>query len=180
MLSEQERRFLQLVQDNVDLDRLIGPDVLLQPYTYPLLIGQGSDNFTPNPLVNGVTQSGIITIQADAFFMLKYIETCVVLPTGSTDGGTMFASPANNVSLQITDTGAGHDLFNQATPAGLVTGTPWRGCAGVPYMFSHPRLIPPNTNIKVEATQLGLTALTNPQPLQFWIMLAGVKVFLNG
>ena len=52
--------------------------------------------------------------------------------------------------------------------------------AGVPYVFPSPRLIPPNTNIKVEVTQLGVFALTNPQPVGFYLMLHGARVPLGG
>ena len=89
-----------------------------------------------------------------------------------------FASPSFNINLQLTDTGSGHELFNQASPAGLVSGTPNLTAPGVPYLFSIPRVIPPNTNLKVEATQLGTVAVNNPPPLAFWLIINGVKVFV--
>ena len=176
MLNEQQRRLLTLAQQDVNLRSLIGPDTLVESYGYVLKLGTNSA--VANPLIDGVTQTGIITIQSDAYFVMQYLMTGVVLPPGSIQGSSLMISPAFNIKLQLTDTGSGHELFNQAAPAGLVSGTPTPTAPGVPYLFSIPRVIPPNTNLKIEATQIGTVAVVNPPPRAFWLMINGVKVYV--
>lgn len=182
MLSEFERRFLEVTQNHLDLMealRATGSNLPPEYFGYTAQIGSAA-----SPLVAGVTQSAVITIQADAWFVLQYISAGVILPNGSTYGDQSQMNDAGNILLQVTDTGAGQDLFSQPQglpgfPAAMVAGTPTRASAGIPYVFPTPRLIPPNTNIKIDCTQLGFTALTNPQPLGAYVMLNGARVPLG-
>lgn len=174
MLNEAERRILNIVQNDLDLYAVVGSlgkQALVEYYGYVLPLATSA-----SPLVAGVTQTGLLPIQADAFFVLQYLSLGVVLPAGSTFGGAQVVTPASDVLVQITDTGSGHELFNQAIPGALIAGSPGLGGGGIPLVYSIPRVIPPNTNIKIEATQIGTTALTNPQPARFWAMLNGAKV----
>lgn len=181
-MNEFERRFLEVAQNHLDLQALMKAGGALLPpeyFAYTTIIGSAA-----NPLVNGVTQQNIIAIQADAYFLVEYINTAVILPAGSTFGDLSQFTATGNILLQITDTGAGQELFNVpsgfvGSPAINLAGSNFGGMAGVPYVFPTPRLIPPNTNIKVEVTQLGLTALTNPQPVGFYLMLHGARIPLG-
>lgn len=182
-LNEFERRVLEVTQNDLDLRQLVRETGSGRPpeyFGYALQIGSAA-----SPLVNGVTQQGVINVQADAWFLLQYINAAVILPNGSTWGDLSQFTGSGNVLLQITDTGAGQDLYNvpggfSGSPAINLAGSTFGGMAGVPYVFPSPRLIPPNTNIKVEVTQLGLTLLTNPQPVGFYLMLHGARVPLGG
>lgn len=182
-MNEFERRVLEVVQNDLDLRQLVRESGSGRPpeyFGYPLQIGSAA-----SPLVAGVAQQGLINIQADAYFLAEYINTAVILPAGSTYGDISQFTTTGNILLQITDTGAGEDLYQ--VPSGLagspginLAGSTFGGMAGVPYVFPQPRLIAPNTNIKVEVTQLGFTALTNPQPLGFYLMLHGARLPLGG
>ena len=182
-LNEWERRRLEVTQNDLDLRQLVrelGSGRPPEYFGYELQIGSAAA-----PLVAGVTQQGVINIQADAWFLAEYINTAVILPNGSTYGSLAQFTATGNILLQVTDTGAGQDLYQvpsgfSGSPAINLAGSNFGGMAGVPRVFPTPRLIPPNTNIKDEATQLGLTALDNPQPVGFYIMLHGARVPLGG
>lgn len=179
-LNEFERRFLEVTQNHLDLKEANAGSALPPEYFgYSIQIGSSAA-----PLVSGVSQQGIIPIQADAWFVIEYISVGVILPAGSTYGDLTQITDAGNIQLQITDTGAGQELYNLPSgfpgfPAILLAGSPIAAAAGIPYVFPTPRLIPPNTNIKVEATQLGFTALTNPQPVGCYVMLNGARIPLG-
>lgn len=182
-LNEFERRFLEVTQNDLDLRQLVrelGTGRPPEYFGYPLQIGSAAD-----PLVAGATQQGIINIQADAWYLLQYINAAVILPNGSTWGDLSQFTASGNIALQITDTGAGQDLYNvpsgfSGSPAINLAGSTFGAMAGVPYVFPTPRLIPPNTNIKVEVTQIGNTALTNPAPVGFYLMLNGARIPIGG
>lgn len=182
MLNEFERRFLEVTQNHLDLMEAVhsvGGGQAPEYFGYTAVIGSAAA-----PLLSGVTQQAVIAIQADAWFVLEYISTGVILPNGSTFGDLSQVVDSGNILLQITDTGAGQELYSLPSglggfPAAMVSGTPLAAAAGIPYVFPTPRLIPPNTNIKIEATQFGLTALTNPEPVGFYIMLNGARVPLG-
>jgi hypothetical protein len=108
----------------------------------------------------------------------------VILPNGSTYGDLTQVRDPGNILLQVTDTGAGEELYSQPPgfagfPAATMTGAPTRGMTGIPYLFPIPRLIPPNTNIQVTMTQFGVTALSNPLPVGAYFMLNGARVPLG-
>lgn len=182
-LNEWERRFLEVTQNHLDLQEVIaqtGTGLPPEYFGYSLIVGSAA-----NPLVAGVTQQGIIHIQADAWFVIQYLSVGVILPAGSTFGDLTQITDGGNMQLQITDTGAGEELYNLPAgfpgfPAILLAGSPIAAAAGIPYVFPTPRLVPPNTNIKVEMTQLGFTALTNPQPVGAYLMLNGARVAIGG
>jgi hypothetical protein len=183
MLNEFERRFLEVTQNHLDLIEAIqatGSNLPPEYFGYTVQIGSAAV-----PLASGVTQSAVITIQADAWFVLQYVQTGVILPNGSTFGDLSQVTDAGNILLQVTDTGAGQELYSQPLgmpgfPAITVTGSPGPGAAGLPYVFPTPRLLPPNTNIKVDMTHSGVLAGVNPNPVAGFIMLNGARVPLGG
>ncbi len=173
-MNEYERRALELAINHVALKRIVesmGSAAVVEHFGYVLEIGS-----IAAPLVAGVQRQGVITLRADAWFVLTYISGAVILPNGSTWGNLSTFTDPGNVKLQITDTGAGQELFSTSAPAGIITGTPNPGIAGVPLTLPTPRAIPPNTNIKVEVTQIGNTALENPAPVGFFLVLNGARV----
>lgn len=182
MLSEFERRFLEVTDNFLDLREAIratGSNIPPEYFAYSIQLGSAT-----NVLTNGVTQSGVITIQSDAWFVIQYIMCGVILPNGSTYGDLGQVRDPGNILLQITDTGAGQELFSQPAglagfPAGITTGAALRVNSGVPYVFPTPRLVPPNTNIKVDMTQLGFTVLTNPLPVGGYLTLNGARIPLG-
>ena len=104
-LNEFERRVLEVTQNDLDLRQLVRETGSGRPpeyFGYALQIGSAA-----SPLVNGVTQQGVINVQADAWFLLQYINAAVILPNGSTWGALSQFTGSGNVLLQITDTGAG-------------------------------------------------------------------------
>lgn len=182
MLTEWERRFLEVTQNHLDLMeaiRAVGSGLPAEYFAYTAVLGSAA-----SPLVAGVTQSTSIAIQADAWFVIQYLTVGVVLPNGSTNGNLSQVSDGGNILLQLTDTGAGQELYSQPRglagfPAILVAGSPNAAAAGIPYVFPTPRLVPPNTNIQVQMTQFGFTAVTNPQPVGGYIVLNGARVPLG-
>lgn len=177
-MNEWERRVLAIVQNHADLitaARSLGPDALIEYFGYGATIG-GTGAVNGGPLLNGVTQQATITIQADALFVLQFVSCGVVLPATATNGGIHLATNALNINLQITDVGAGEILFSRAISAALVAGSPGAGSAGIPLILPIPRIVPSNTNIKIEATQNGLTALTNTEPVGCYVSLLGARV----
>jgi hypothetical protein len=174
-MNEWERRVLEITKNHMDLRGVVaamGSSAVVESFGYVAQIGS-----VANPLVNGVPQQAIIPTRADSWFVIEYISAAVILPGASTFGDLTQFTDAGNISLQITDTGAAHqELYNLAGPAGILTGTPNGGTAGVPLLLPTPRPVPPNTNIKIEATQMGVLAGENPQPVAFFLMLNGTRV----
>jgi hypothetical protein len=177
-MNEFERRFLEMAQSHLYLHQANAGGAPPEYYGYPLQIGSATDQ-----LADGVTHQGTIAIQADAWFLLQYVSVGVILSAASfgdvtqiTDGG--------NLLIQITDTGAGEDIFAiapgaVAPPAILVAGSPLAGAGGIPYVFPTPRLIPPNTNIQVSVTKFGASTPENRDPFGAYIMLNGARILVN-
>jgi hypothetical protein len=170
-MNEWERRQLEITQNHKDLliaTRSLGENALVEYFSYTAIVGSKA-----NPLVVGVAQQTVLAIQSDASFVLAYIQTCVVIPDPALQG--IFCLPAGNVLMQITDTGAGELLYSAAAPASILGGTVLPAMTGIPMLLPIPRLIPPNTNIKVEATQLN-SSVPNPAAYSLYVTLSGARV----
>ena len=167
-MNEFERRFIELTQNHRDLIAAARADnslAVVEYFGYSAQLATAAD-----PLEDGVTKQTIIPVQSDAWFVLAYISAAVILPNDLYRG-----KDASNVFLQITDTGSGNPLYAAPIPGGLVTGTPLTYAAGIPFLIPMPRLIPPNTNIKIEATQDGDNA-SNLEPIGLYVSLMGARV----
>lgn len=179
-LNEFERRFLEVTQTHLYLHEANQGGQAPEYFGYPLVIGSAT-----NPLTNGVTQQGIVAIQADAWFLWEYFQVGVIIPATATLGDLTQITDAANILIQITDTGAGEDLYNipsgfSGAPAALQAGTPIAAAAGIPYVFPTPRLMPPNTNINVSVTKYGTNAgADNPDPVGVYIMINGARIRVN-
>lgn len=168
-MNEFERRQIEIAQNDRDLRKIsrdMGKPALIEHFGYTGVLGS-----IAAPLVNGVTQSLLIPIQADAWFVLQYISTCVILPNSPS-----LMSPSGNIQLQLTDTGNGEVLFNTPGPAAILTGTPSRAQSGIPLLLPIPRIIRPNTNVKADVTQFGVNVGNNQQPVGFFLSLMGSRV----
>ena len=175
-MNEFERRFLEMAQNHIYLHQANAGGPLPEYYGYPLQIGSATDTLT-----DGITHQGVIAIQSDAWFLLQYLSVGVILPPGSDFGDPTQITDGGNLLIQITDTGAGEDLYSTgpgviAPPAIVVAGSPLAGSAGIPYVFPTPRLIMPNTNILVNVTKLGVAGTENPAVLGAYVMLNGTRI----
>lgn len=174
-LNEFERRFLDVTQQHLYLHQANAGGPAPEAFGYPLTLGSAAAPLTP-----GLNVQGVITIQADAWFLWDYISSGVILPNTPPYGDPSQITDAGNILLQITLPGMGDDLYHipsglPGMPAALSTGTPIPAAAGIPYIFATPVLLPPNTNINVSVTHLG-TGATNPDPLGFYLMLNGARI----
>jgi len=81
-----------------------------------------------------------IETQSDSDFVLVAIagSTGPILDSGGPF--VLFGGP-----LQITDTGSGKTFFSEPTPAWMVT-----GFNGIPFVLPTPRLLMPNTTLRVD------------------------------
>lgn len=168
-MNEFERRQLEVTQNHVDLRQVVADmkrSAIIEHFGYVATLGS-----IAAPLVNGVTQSANIPLQADAYFVLQYVTTCVIRPDFP-----YLCSPSGNVLLQITDTGSGEVLFNAPNVAAILTGTVARPQTGIPLLLPIPRVIKPNTTVKIDATQYGVNVTDNQQPVGFFISLLGSRI----
>lgn len=179
-LNEFERRVLEVTQNHLWLEHANAGGPPPEHFGYQLTIGS-----TANPLTAGVTQQGTIAIQADAWFLWEYISVGVAIPATAGLGDLTQITDGGNLLIQITDTGAGEDLYNipsgfSGAPAILQAGSPIAAAAGIPYVFPTPRLLPPNTNIHVSMTKLGAVAADNPDLLGAYLMINGARIQVTG
>jgi hypothetical protein len=167
-MNEFERRMLEVARQHVDLAEALhsmGSNAIVEHFGYSARIGSEA-----SPLLDGVQQSTLLALQSDAWFVLQYISSCVVLPDS-----TWYGTDSGNIQLQITDTGEGNVLYSTPSSAGVLTATISRPQTGIPFLLPIPRLIPPNTNIKIDVTQMGVT-VDNTEPVGFFISLMGSRV----
>lgn len=182
MLNELERRILEKTEGYLMLMEAVRQTGSNMPPEY-----FGYNCFVRNAgagIPVGVTRSATITIQADAWFVAQEVSCGVILPNGSTTGDLSQYTDGGNVLLQISPTGAGDPLFSQPAgfagfPAINVSGSPLAAAAGIPYVFPAPILFPPFTNVRVDFTPYGFTAVTNPLPIRIDCMLNGARVPLG-
>jgi len=78
--------------------------------------------------------------------------------------------PIPLITVQITDTGSGRQLYNNPTPLGNVAGT-----GPLPYRLIHPRFFARSTTIQINATNYSAgTTYTNT-----FLTFIGFKIFVN-
>lgn len=169
MLNEFEQRLEQVMANHMDVTGLVqalGSKALVQHFGYDLQLGSAA-----SPLLSGVGQAGQIAIRSDSWFLFSYINSCVIRPNSP-----QWFTDSGNVLIQVVDTGAADVLFSSRGSAGTHTATVSRPQTGIPLLLPLPRLIPPNTNIRIEATQLGVNGTDNQEPIGFWIALMGARI----
>ena len=110
-------------------------------------------SFVPNPtspesglsgsIAPGASAIATINIEQDSWFEWHYTTFNVsnaAQDTNNSYSGATGGSP--NLSWQITDTGAGRNLFNEMLPVGMVSGS-----AAFPYVLPYPRRFKPTSTI---------------------------------
>jgi hypothetical protein len=176
-LNEYQRRFLDVVQSDLYLKAANQDGPPPEYFGYVVTIGS-----TTNPLTNGVTQQAIIAMQADSWFLWQYFSVGVIIPLTGILGDPTQITDAGNLLIQVTDTGAGEDLYNipsgfSGAPGVIQAGSPSTSAAGIPYSFPTPRLLPPNTNINISATKYGTNVGgDNPDYIGVYFMLNGARI----
>lgn len=75
------------------------------------------------------------------------------------------------ITLQITDTGSGRQLFSAATPIANIT-----GYGALPYRLIHPRFFARSTTIQLTGTNYAVAGTTYTNT---YISLIGFKIFAN-
>jgi len=170
-MNEFDARLLDVTQNHVDLAELLqalGANGQIEHFGYTLQLGSAA-----SPLLSGVMQADVLALQSDAWFVLQYVSSCVVRPNTP-----QWFTDSGNIMLRIVDTGAGEVLYSTPSSAGVLTATISRPQTGVPLLLPLPRIIPPNTNIQVSATQLGVNVVDNFEPIGFWVFLGGSRIVM--
>lgn len=154
MINDFERRALDLAQMSNYLANVARKDrkiLAMEYFAYNIRIGT-----TTNPIVGGGQGQGLIQIQADSDFVIQYMSAGLI---GTT-----------NVSVQVTDTGAGKTFFNEPTIVANAFGE-----SGYPFLLPVPRVVNPSTNLKIDITNHSGTNLTAA-----YFSFAGTRIYYAG
>lgn len=141
-MNEFERRALDIAEMSAYLAMYARQNqkiVDIEYFTY---------NTTTGPINAGGVAQSIIQIQSDSDFVVQYMSGV------ATVAGTTFYNPL--ISVQITDTGSGKTLFSNPALMNLVMGS-----QGFPFVLSAPRVFAPNTNVKFDFVNRGVTNYTS-------------------
>ena len=169
MMNEFDRRLIEVAANHVDLSamaRALGAGGQFEHFSYVLRIGTEDE-----PLLDGVERSGYLAMQSDAWFVMQYVSSCVIRP----DSPQWFTD-SGSIQLRVTDTGESDSLYSSPTSAGVLTATISRPQTGIPLLLPIPRIVPPNTNLKVDVTQLGVNLTDNQEPIGFWLFFGGSRI----
>jgi len=164
-MNEYERRVLDLAQNNMNLREAAAAEgrlSLIEYFGYSTQIGSRTA-----PVLSGEDRQAVIPIQADSYFVLSYIIASEVYT-----GAPEFVEKPADFTLQITDTGAGKTLYSSPTVAELLVGGANAYIQGIPLLLAVPRVIRPNTNVKIDINNFGPNSLAG-----IFISLFGAKVY---
>lgn len=112
-------------------------------------------------VVAGAAAQDIIPLQSNSDFVMMYMSGIANI------NGTISGLP--NATLQFTDSGSGKTYYNQPTLFSNVI-----GAGGYPFLLPSPRVLAPNTNVKIDV--VNNEAVT----VDFWISLMGARVYTAG
>lgn len=152
-MNDFERRMLDISQNSAYIAAVArqGQKIIaIDSFAYNLTIG---------PVPSTTQAQGIIQIQSDSDFVLIYMQGVGVV------NNAIAINP--NATVQIQDTGSGKTFFNQPTQLSLSFGN-----TGFPFILPSPRVIAPNTNIKVDITNI-FSAADSTYYFSFW----GARVY---
>lgn len=136
-----QAKYLQIMQSSPYLASVLKPGrqvADVQYYAYNGVVGFLTSGAN---LAAGAPQAQVFSTQADSDFVLTFISAAVQ----ETTGGPMAYN--DNITLQIQDLSTGKFFFNVPTTLGLVA-----GAGGFPFVLPAPRVLNPNTQIAVTAT----------------------------
>jgi hypothetical protein len=160
-MNEFERRMLDTIQTSAYFASMIREDKAVSAidyYNYNFSVGT-----VAVPLAIGSTTSFTLQIQSDSYFVLNYMSAMAF------DNAGVF-SPQANILMQVTDTGSGKTFYSQPAQLSLVTGS-----QGFPFILSAPRVVNPNTNLKVDLTNATGVTLSG-----IFVNFMGARVYYNG
>ena len=162
--ADFQARYLQLAQTSPYLAGIIRPNRQVLKISWYVYNGRiGSDAI---PLAPGVAQSDTFDTQADSDFVCTFIEACVQ----EVANGAMAYN--DNVDLQVQDLSSGKLWFSTPTALALVT-----GAGGFPYKLPAPRVIAPNTSIRVTSTNHDTIVNGGLGPVGVNYALHGSRIF---
>jgi hypothetical protein len=146
----------------MDARRLIAamranPDAFVrQPYTYSFLV---------TSVANGASATQNVSIEANSPFVWeKSAYFCDIAGAVQTDSSRVIPL----VSLQLTDSGSGRQLFDRAQPIPIIAGE-----QGIPALLSAPYVFDPNSSINgVFANYSNATTYAN-----LYFTMIGYRVF---
>jgi len=154
-MNDFERRVLDVVQSASYIDAVRRKDQKILAIDYFAY----NVNIADVPAATG-TGSGIIQVQSDSDFALVYMSA------GVTDQVPAFV--ANPMALaQVTDTGSGKTFFSAPALFGLVFGG-----GGFPFLLPAPRVVAPNTNIKIDVSNFSAATVYD-----FYFSLMGARIY---
>ena len=116
-------------------------------------------------LTAGSTAEGNIQIQADSDFIWKLGAYFALNVTGGLDP-TLDTYPVPPVSVQITDSGSGRNLFNTALPINQVFGS-----GSLPFVLPTERIFRARSNVQFAVSNERVDDYT------FTLSLIGSKIF---
>ena len=92
-------------------------------------------------IANGVSATGSVKIEADAWFNMQKLNFFADI-AGAAQTQSSQVIPL--VTVQISDSGSGRNMFNQAIPVPALFGT-----GQLPFILPTPKMFKPNSNISV-------------------------------
>lgn len=117
-------------------------------------------------IVDLATATNTINIQADSDFRLEKITAHAMDDTGSTNIATNVIDP--RFLIQITDTGAGRNLFDNPIPVAALFGS-----GKIPFILGTPRIFAARSTITVVISSFNVG--TDLQTLR--LLFIGTKIF---
>lgn len=158
-MNDFQRRFLDILQTSqyiASVARKGQTIVAIDYFGYNVQITNAGA-----AIATGATVSAFIQIQADSDFVASYVAGNVLNAAGT-------AITANPVcTIQMTDTGSGKTFFSNPTLFGMVTGS-----GGFPFLLSAPRVLAPNTNVKIDFTNN-----TGANVASAYVALLGARIY---
>ncbi len=158
-MNDFERRFLDILQTSqyiAGVARQGGKIVAIDYFAYNTKIDSNG-----SAIPDDATVSGFLQVQADSDFVMSYIAADAIDAAGT----AVLDDPV--ITAQITDTGSGKTFFSNPTLLSLVTGK-----GGFPFLLPAPRVVNPNTNIKVD-----ITNRTGANVTAVYISFIGARIY---
>lgn len=121
----------------------------------------------PGAIAHGATQNGNFQIEASSDFKLIKLAYFADIAAAAMQLATLVVP---NVTLQITDSGSGRNLFNGAIPVPSIFGQ-----GNLPFILPLPRIFRARSNIQIVATNFDAAVDYNLR-----LAFIGTKIFQLG
>lgn len=116
-------------------------------------------------IANGVSQTNSIKIEADSYFNLQKLTYFADIGGAAQ---TQSSQVVPLITVQITDTGSGRNLFNQAVSIPALFGT-----GPLPFILPTPKLFKPQSNVSIQ-----IANISNSTTYRIALNLIGQKIFM--